>query len=140
MIRYNKSNKPLARNLRKAMTEPEILLWSRLKNKNIGGAKFRRQMPIGGYIADFCCIKSKLIVELDGSGHYLEEGKQKDAERDGYLKSKGFRVLRFANSDILNNFDLVLENIYKEIAAALPPTAPTSLRYAAGHFPQRGQK
>ncbi len=102
-----------ARRLRRDATNAEALLWSRLRNRQLNGAKFRRQVPIGAYIADFLCAGARLIVELDGGQHSVET----DAARTAFLEKAGFRVIRFWNHDVLGNIDGVLETI----AARLPP-------------------
>jgi very-short-patch-repair endonuclease len=84
-----------ARALRAAQTEVEGRLWQRLRNRQLNGAKFRRQSPIGSYIGDFFCLQARLVVELDGSQHGEERERQADERRTEYLKSQGYRVLRF---------------------------------------------
>ena len=98
------------------MTKEEIILWSRIKGKQIKEVQFYRQRPIGNYIADFYCSKAKLIIEVDGSQHYEEEGVEKDKIRDEYFESLGLKVLRFTNLDVLKNLNGVLEKIYEEIS------------------------
>jgi very-short-patch-repair endonuclease len=100
--------------LRKNMTEAELVLWSVLKEKKLGGRKFRRQHSIGHYIADFYCSSEKLIIELDGQQHFTKEGKEKDKERDEHLALLGKKVLRFENNEVLNNLTEVLKKIKKE--------------------------
>ena len=97
------------------MTNAEILLWSRIKRKQIKETQFYRQKPIGNYITDFYCPKAKLIIEIDGSQHYEEKGIKKDKIRDEYFKSLGLKVLRFTNLDVLKNLNGVLEKIYEEV-------------------------
>ena len=99
-----------ARLLRKNPTEAERLLWSKLRRRQLGDFKFRRQRPIGPYICDFVCLEARVIVELDGSQH-LEEAKY-DARRDAILRSNGYRVLRFWNADVLYRTDSVLDTIF----------------------------
>jgi very-short-patch-repair endonuclease len=106
----------VARQLRESMTDAERRLWSRLRGRELGGAKFRRQVPIGRYVADFACVDSRLIVELDGGQH--EAGR--DAARTADLQRLGWRVLRFWNDAVLRETDAVLT----EIAAALNPLPP----------------
>ena len=100
------------------MTEPEIILWSKIKNKQIKSCIFYRQKPIGDYIVDFVCLSEKLVIELDGLGHYHDGGPEADKKRDEYLTSKGFRVLRFDNAAIYKHLDGVINiirgNIKKE--------------------------
>jgi len=115
MLKYNKNIKQISRVLRKNMTKSEMLLWSRIKRKQIKEAQFYRQKPIGNYIADFYCPKAKLIIEIDGSQHYEEKGIKKDKIRDEYFESLGLKVLRFTNLDVLKNLNGVLEKIYENI-------------------------
>ncbi|BBA35440.1 uncharacterized protein sS8_3503 [Methylocaldum marinum] len=101
--------KQLARALRKQQTDAEKLLWSRLRNRQLQGCKFRRQQPIGPYIADFLSLEPKLIIELDGGQH--TEQQEQDNQRTRYLQALGYRVLRFWNHEVLNDLDAVLEAI-----------------------------
>lgn len=99
-----------ARKLRQEMTEAENRLWFRLRNRRTNGLKFRRQAPLGRYIADFACFEALLIVEAD-SGHH---GGPRDHERDEYLMALGWRVMRFGNDDILAHTDDVCDAIVLE--------------------------
>jgi very-short-patch-repair endonuclease len=96
-----------ARELRRSMTEAEHRLWKALRAQSLG-AKFRRQVPIGSYVADFACLPKKLIVEVDG-GQHLDNSL--DAVRDAWLRSRGFRVLRFWDHEVFRNLEGVLETI-----------------------------
>jgi len=96
-----------ARSLRQAATETEKRLWSALRDRRLGGLKFRRQQSVGPYVVDFICFDRRLIVEADGGQHTAEI----DAPRTAYLERQGFRVIRFWNTDILSNLDVVLETI-----------------------------
>ena len=116
MLKYNKNLKQISRTLRKNMTKEEIILWSRIRRKQIKEVQFYRQKPIGNFIADFYCPKAKLIIELDGSQHYEKEGIKKDKIRDEYFESLGLKVLRFTNLDVLRNLNGVLERIYENIS------------------------
>ena len=99
-----------AKQLRRDMTPAEIKLHAHLRAHRMGGVQFRPQHAIGNYIVDFCAPRRKLIVELDGSQHLEQE--EYDEERTAYLKSKGYRVLRFWNNDVTNNIDSVLTVIW----------------------------
>ena len=110
ILKYPHKNIQTARMLRTNMTEAERILWLRLRSHRIG-SKFRRQVPFGSYIADFVSIESHLIIELDGSYHYSEEGIKNDQKRDQYFQNEGFKTLRFTNVDVMKNIDGVLENI-----------------------------
>ena len=102
-----------ARDMRKELTLAERRMWSKLRNGQLNGLKFRRQVPIGNAIADFVCFEHKLIVEVDGGQH---SESTRDVHRDAELASKGFRVLRFWNIDVMRNTNSVLDTI---LAAAL---------------------
>jgi very-short-patch-repair endonuclease len=112
MLQYNKSLKEYSRKLRKNMTDVENLLWWKIRNKQLKGYQFYRQKIMGNYIVDFYCPKAKIVVELDGGQHYTEEGKLKDLQRDKYMKDIGLKVLRFSDTDILDNLSGVVEKIF----------------------------
>ena len=97
-----------ARTMRKQPTEAEDRLWQALRDRRLMRLKFRRQMPVGRFIADFICLEAKLIVEVDGSQH---GGSLRDSERDQELSRRGFRVLRFWNDDVLRELDSVCDTI-----------------------------
>ena len=99
--------------LRQNQTEAEARLWSRLRAHRMAGFQFRRQHAIGDYIVDFCSPRRKLIIELDGSQH-LDQAEY-DLERTQYLETKGYRVLRFWNNDVMNDIEIVLNTIWNEI-------------------------
>jgi very-short-patch-repair endonuclease len=102
-----------ARRMRREMTQPELKLWSILRNRALVGVKFRRQMPIGNYIADFCCLDRRLIVELDGGQHAEQEAA--DVLRRRFLATEGFRVLRFWNDQVLSGSEFVVAEILAAI-------------------------
>ena len=106
--RSNPETKHKAIKLRKVSTPAERKLWSRIRNDQLG-VTFRRQHAVGDYIPDFCSPKAKLILELDGSQHLEQE--EYDAERTAFLESKGYRVIRFWNNDVMKNMDGVLKVI-----------------------------
>ena len=111
-----------ARELRGAMTDSERRLWSRLRMEQLG-VKFRRQHPVGNYIADFACLSPRLIVELDGSQHAEQQGY--DERRDDFFRREGFAVLRFPTDQPFVNIDGVLSVIASELAARMPPSQPS---------------
>jgi very-short-patch-repair endonuclease len=115
MLSYNKDIKQLSRNLRSNMTDAEMLLWSRLRGKQLKGLQFYRQKIIDNYIADFYCPKARLIIEVDGGQHYDIEGSEKDRGRDDYMAKTGITVLRFSNSEVLGNIEAVLELIWSKL-------------------------
>ena len=112
----------LAKSLRKKQTDAEKLLWWHLRGKQITGLKFRRQEPIGPYIADFVCFEKRLIIELDGGQHALEQ--EKDREREYWFNQEGFRTLRFWNTDVLQNIAGVVEVIRRTCLNHPPLTPP----------------
>ena len=103
-----------AKQLRKNMTDAEIVLWVHLKG-GINGFKFRRQHPIGLYIADFYCHKVKLIIELDGSIHDNVVVKENDERRQAELEKWGYIIIRFINEEVLRKPEEVLEVITRQI-------------------------
>lgn len=102
---------PAARRLRATMTGAERDLWRRLRLRALG-FHFRRQVPIGSYIVDFACLRRKLIIEVDG-GQHLES--EEDQLRDDWIRSQGYRILRFWNHEIVENIDGVLQTILVEL-------------------------
>ena len=103
-----------ARMLRKNQTDAERALWHRLRNSRLLGVKFRRQVPIKGYVADFAALEIKLIIELDGSQHI--DNKEADEIRTGFLQREGYKVIRFWNNDVLLRLDDVLEFILQAVS------------------------
>jgi very-short-patch-repair endonuclease len=102
-----KQRREHAKSMRREPTPAEAWFWLHAKNRGIGGMKFRRQVPVGPYIADFLCAEAALIVEIDGGQH----GNERDAGRDARLQDMGYRVLRFWNADVLLNVTAVTETI-----------------------------
>ena len=100
-----------ARKLRRDTTDAEKLLWTHIRNWNLAGLKFRRQHPIGRYVTDFCCEEEKLVVELDGGQH--ADGTDHDERRTKYIEKYDYRVVRYWNSEVVNNIDAVLADIRK---------------------------
>lgn len=120
MLYYNKKLKYTARTLRKNMTDTEKLLWSRIRRKQLKGYQFYRQKTIGNYIVDFYCPSAKLVIELDGSQHYTNEGKQKDQVRDQYLIGIGLQVMRYPSTDVFSNIDGIVDEIYEQLHKESP--------------------
>ncbi len=119
-----------ARALRGSMTLPEILLWQRLRGGQTG-SRFRRQHPIGPYIADFYCSRLRLVIEVDGETHGRGTVPEYDRRRDGFLEENGYRIMRIAAVDVLRNIDGVMA----AIAASVAP--PLHHQPAAGGPPPR---
>jgi very-short-patch-repair endonuclease len=122
-----------ARRLRLRMTNAERKLWFALMDRRFEAFKFRRQVPVGPYIADFLCFKSRLIVEVDGGQH---SDSRRDLERDAWLAQNAFRVVRFWNNDALQN----LEGVLTQLAAELSNTPhPSSSLRSTPPSPARGE-
>ena len=111
--KHNEKITPFAKELRKNMTPEEKHLWYDFLNKY--PVRFYRQKVLGKYIADFYCAKAKLIIELDGSQHYEDDGIKKDIERDAYLQSQGLTILRYSNADINLRFQNVCQDIWRHL-------------------------
>jgi very-short-patch-repair endonuclease len=123
-----------ARKLRKRLTPQEVKVWNHLRTWRDQGFHFRRQAPRQGYIVDFVCLKYKIVVEIDGGQHNFESHRKPDEEHDERLKTNGFRVLRFWNSDVDLNLSGVLETIHTALGERTPhPTA------FGGHPPPLGE-
>jgi len=119
----------LAKQLRQTMTRAETLLWRHLKAGRLNSVGFRRQTPIGNYIADFVCFSAKLIIEIDGESHDFEERQRVDQNRDAFFASEGFRTLRFTNQQVMSNLEGVVEAIRQAVlseqaATPLPNPPP----------------
>ena len=105
--------KPFRRKLRKQMTAAEVALWMMIKNRQLDGERFLRQFSIGHYVVDFYCHKHKLAIELDGEGHFTEEGQAYDKARTEFLNSVGVTVLRFENFEVFQYPMRTLDEIRK---------------------------
>ena len=105
-----------SRQLRKNMTPQERKLWYIIRNRQFFGYRFRRQFPLGQYIVDFICREKKIIIEIDGGQHNEIKNIQYDNKRTEYLVSEGYKVLRFWNNEVWNNFSDVIDRIIIEIS------------------------
>jgi very-short-patch-repair endonuclease len=123
-----------ARELRRTMSLPEVLLWQALRGRP-DGHKFRRQHPVGGYVADFACLSARLLIEVDGGGHGFDAQARIDALREADLNQGGFTVLRIAARDVLNDMDAVVRMIVAECEVRTPLHQP-----AAGPPPRAGEE
>ena len=128
---YSEITLKRAKALRRDLTPAERKLWSILRNAQLEGAKFRRQQPIGPFIADFVCQEHRLIIEADGGQHCESDS---DERRKAFLNAKGYRVLRFWNNDILGNLD----GVATSILVALTPPHPAQPS-AESPSPSRGE-
>lgn len=109
----------LARHLRRTMTVPERLLWEQLRANRLEGIHFRRQQVIAGFIVDFYCHAARLVIEVDGPVHNLQQ--QEDLERERILADHGLRVIRFSNAEIESDMPEVLRQILQIITPEIPP-------------------
>ncbi|MDD4924168.1 MAG: endonuclease domain-containing protein [Dehalococcoidales bacterium] len=115
MLSYKEKLKKPSRQLRHDMTDTERYLWSKLKMRQLNGYQFYRQKPIGNYIVDFYCPALKLVIEVDGSQHFYNDGLEHDKERDAYINSLGLKVLRFTNVEVLKNMQGVFDKIIEHM-------------------------
>jgi very-short-patch-repair endonuclease len=109
-----------ARTLRKSMSSAERLLWRGLRSRQLDGARFRRQHPIGSYIVDFVCLERRLVVEVDGGQHTEDAHIASDARRDRWLVGEGYRVMRVSTTDVNTNLAGVLDTTWAALRD-LPP-------------------
>ena len=107
--RNRRNNVPAARELRRQLTPAEAVLWRALRGRRLGDAKFRRQHPVGPFVLDFCCPNERLGIELHGPIHASQV--EHDTNRENLLEASGYRVLRFANDEVLGDLESVLERI-----------------------------
>jgi len=110
-LKKSKEQVGFAGNLRQKHTDAEKALWTKLRNRELQGVKFRRQHPIGLYIVDFVSFQERLIIEIDGGQHNEERQKETDEERTMRLEEHGYRIMRFWNNEVLTNPEGVLERI-----------------------------
>jgi very-short-patch-repair endonuclease len=103
--------------LRAEMTDAEKKLWRHLRGRQIGGHQFRKQVPIGDYVVDFCCLKVRLVIEVDGGQHDARSAQ--DEHRTRWLNGQGYRVIRFWNNEVLQNIDGVLQEIVRALELPL---------------------
>ncbi len=120
-LRRSEFKRKFARDMRSVPTPAERKLWSLLRNKQMAALRFRRQQPIGPYIADFFCAVAKLIVELDGGQHGIDQNIEYDEQRTRFLNDRGYRVLRFTNAHLLKHSEDVLYGIWLAARASGRP-------------------
>ncbi len=131
------NNTQKARLLRKSHTDAEKVLWLRLRDRRLEGYKFRRQAPIGPYVADFMCQSSCLIVEVDGGQH--AGNREYDQYRTDFLRARGYKVIRFWNNEVTNNLDGVLRTIAIALSENIPRTRDHERRANPDPLPQGGR-
>ena len=108
----NRKSTTRARILRREQTSAESKLWACLRNRQLGGVKFSRQVSIGPFFADFCCREAKLVIEIDGVTHETPEQLIGDNRRTAWLETQGYRIIRFRNEELMGDLDVVLEKIH----------------------------
>lgn len=112
--------------LRRMVTEGERILWKALRDEvEISGSHFRRQVAIGPYVVDFCCLKLRVVIEVDGKIHETDAARKSDAERETYLRAEGFRVLRLSNNEVLLRRPAALHKVRTVLAGATPTPSPS---------------
>jgi very-short-patch-repair endonuclease len=122
-----------ARRLRTNQTAAEVALWRLLKRIETRGTHFRRQVPIGRYIADFAFMTARLVIEIDGSQHGEELIRSRDDRRTRWLEAAGYRVLRFWNNDVIENPSGVLQTVHAAIYGNAEPAPLKHLRRRRDH-------
>lgn len=108
-----------ARRLRANATSAEQRLWQNLRRVPLLRTHFRRQTPIGPYVADFGCLRARLLIEVDGPSHTVDGAPERDLERTRWLEKEGYKVLRFWNQEVFDNVDGVLDTIYAALYGSL---------------------
>jgi very-short-patch-repair endonuclease len=114
-----------ARSLRANATNAERTIWYLVRAHRLNGVGFRRQTPIGPYIVDFVSHAAKVVIELDGGQHFDDAHELRDTRRDNFLRSRGFRVLRFSNHDVMTNKEGVWDVIAAAVGTAVAPSLPS---------------
>ena len=115
VLRMARRKLELARQLRRRMTSAEAVLWECVRNRKLGGFKIRRQTIVLGFIPDFYCPESKLVIEIDGDVHLIEEVARRDAFREGILRAEGYDVIRFTNNAVLHNTETVCAQLLERL-------------------------
>ncbi|NVK83573.1 MAG: endonuclease domain-containing protein [Cytophagia bacterium] len=112
---YNRNLKEFSRQLRNKSTLSEVILWQKLRASQVNGYQFNRQKPLGRYIVDFYCKNLSLVIEVDGSSHFVGDAPIRDKERQDILESMGLQFLRFDDEDVKQNISFVMRVIYEFI-------------------------
>jgi very-short-patch-repair endonuclease len=116
-----------ARRLRRALSPPEVRLWSRLRTRAPGLPAFRRQHPIGPYVIDFYCAKARLAVEIDGMSHDLGDRPERDVRRDAWLDERGVTVMRIAAGEAMRQIDEVADAVVRMALAMIEAETPSAV-------------
>ena len=114
-VEMSMANERARRSLRKKMSDGERKLWRALRARQVDGLRFRRQHPIGRYVADFVCLEKRLVVEVDGGHHTQDAQMAHDAKRDRWLDAEGYRVLRIPSAEVFGNLSGVVDTIWAEL-------------------------
>src|SRR3989304_4993164 len=130
----------LPKELRLRQTEAEKILWYKIRDRQLGGVKFRRQQRIGSYIVDFVCLENKLIIEIDGGQHNETPTKESDERRTQWFKVRGYQVLRFWNNDVLGNMEGILENVNMVLKQRIHPHLTSPFRENLQGEPIKGEE
>jgi very-short-patch-repair endonuclease len=104
--------------LRKNTTKTEVILWDKIRNRQVENMKFKRQYSVVGYVVDFYCPEIRLVIEIDGDSHFTEKGVEKDVVRTKLINSLKINILRFTNDEIYNNLENALEILRDRIILA----------------------
>jgi len=127
-IKMDNTLTQISKELRQKQTEAEKILWFKLRDRQLDGAKFRRQHCIGSYIVDFACLENKLIIEIDGGQHNQTSTIENDEQRTQWLETAGYHVVRFWNSEVLQNTEGVLEKIKELLKQKFHPHLTSPLK------------
>ena len=114
-IYTRKNEQEKRRYLRNNMPKSEVMLWVKLKNKQMHGERFLRQYSVDQYVIDFYCPRLKIAIEVDGDSHFIGDAQEYDKERQSYIEALGIQFLRFTNADICENLDGVRQTIWERI-------------------------
>lgn len=110
-MQVHRKTRARAKAMRWPMTPAEVILWTRLQRGRLNGFHFRKQHPVGPFITDFACVKSRVIIEIDGETHWREDERRRDARRTAFLEREGWAILRVWNSDVYENEAGVVETV-----------------------------
>jgi len=117
-----RKSKVFAKQLRRNLTDAEVILWQHLRGDSVHALRFRRQHPIGPYVADFACLPVKLVVEVDGATHGSDAQVAYDARRRKFMERFGWHLVRVTNLDVYDDLDAVLRVIWREVGERRPPS------------------
>ena len=120
------------------MTRCEVIIWTRLQRSRLMNLHFRKQHPVGPYIADFACLRARLLVEIDGETHWREHERRRDARRTAYLEGEGWTILRVWNDEVYRNEEDVVETIARFALNGIEERAHRSPRASPQHPPASG--